>query len=293
MHTFLSLLLIVCLLALVSTKTSALSTEPLKKAAIEPARVLVEAVGINNWLNANYTKMDPRQIQGAREHLHALIDSRVKELYAKAGVLLPKEPDPILAVLYSWAGRLGVYGADPVYTAVRGTYVVKPPPGPQPPDGLTVALQNDMLTIASSAGEWRAAVPYHFFIFALNRAVGPDSKLTESAAISTGSAPHIAPPGYSQATLALVFTNGTDIRSFELEWAERLQVPLQADPIPVGETKYRSRTAYDALNRLHKEVVFVPSRKGAFAILYSGLDGTYQANRPHFLNFLETLELPE
>ena len=293
MHTLRTLLLIVYLLSLVSTKVFALSEEPMKKAAIEPARVLVEAVGINNWLNANHSKMDSGQTQSAREHLHALIDSRVKELYANTGMLLPKEPDQILAILYSWAGRLGVYGADPVYAAVRGNFLVKPPPGPQPPDGLAVGLQNDMLTIASSAGEWRATVPYHFFIFALNSASTSDSKLIETVAISTGSAPDIARPGYSQATIALFFVAGADPKSFEEEWADRLGIPLRAEQRPVGETRYRSRTVYDAQSRLHKEVAFVPSRKGSFAISYSGLDGTYQTNRPHFLNFLEAIQLPE
>ena len=287
------LLAVACIVALASSVALAFSDLPLKKAAIEPARVLVEAVGINNWLTANYTRMDPGQTQGAREHLHALIDSRVKELYAKTGALLPKEPDPVLAMLYSWAGRLGVYGADTVYAALRGTYVVKPPPGPLPPEGLAVELRNDSLTIASSAGAWQASVPYHFFIFTLSSGVGSDSKRTEAAAISTGTAPDLARPGYSQATIAVVFTFGADIKSFEPEWGERMQIPLQGEPIPLGDTKYRSRTAYDERLRLHKEVVFIQSSKGVFAILYSGLDGTYQANRPHFLNFLETFKVTE
>lgn len=176
---------------------------------------------------------------------------------------------------------------------VRGTYPVKPPPGPQPPDDLAVSLESDSLSIVSSVGEWRVTVPFHFFIFALNSAVGPDSKRTQAAVMSTGSAPDVAPPGYSQATLAVFFTSGAEIGSFEPEWAARLQVPLQVEQVPIARTKYRSRTAYDASNRLHKEVVFIPSRKGAFAILYSGLDGTYQTNRPYFLNLLESLKVPE
>jgi len=288
-----SLLAVIGIIFSVSANAFAYAEEPFKTSAIEPARVLVEAVGINNWLNANHSRMSAAQVQGAREHLHALIDSRVKELYAKNGVLVPKEPDPILAMLFAWAGRLGVYGADAVYSAVRGTYIVKPPPGPRPPDGLTLALQNDTLVISSSAGEWQASVPYHFFIFMLSNAAGPDSKRTEVAVISTGSAPDVAPPGYSQATLAVFFTNGAEIRTFEPEWAERLQITLQGEQAPVGQTKYRSRKSYDERTRLHKEVVFVPSRKGAFAILYSGLDGTYQANRPHFVSFLEGIKLPE
>jgi hypothetical protein len=237
--------------------------------------------------------MNPGQIQGAREHLHALIDSRVKELYAKTGVLMPKESDPVLAMLYAWAGRLGVYGADAVYSAVRGTYVVQPPPGPRPPEGLAVGLQGDTLVVSSSAGAWQVSVPYHFFIFALSSGTGLNSKWTEAAIVSTGSATDAAPPGYSQATLAVFFVSGAEIKSFESEWANRLQVSLDADRAVVGRTKYRSLKAYDDRTRLHKEVVFISSRNGAFAILYSGLDGTYQQNRPHFANFLESLKVPE
>lgn len=277
----------------ISADAFAYAEEPFKSPGMEPARVLVEAVGINNWLNQNYSRMTAVQAQGAREHLHALIDSRIKELYATNGVLVPKEPDHVLAMLFSWAGRLGVYGADAVYSAVRGTYPVNPPPAPRPPDGLTIALQNDTLVISSSAGEWQAFVPYHFFIFRLGNARGPDSKRTELAIVSTGSAPDVAPPGYSQATLAVFFTDGADMKTFEPEWAERLQMAMHNEPAPVGQTKYRSRKSYDDQTRLHKEVVFVPSRKGAFVILYSGLDGTYQANRPHFVSFLEAIKLPD
>lgn len=267
--------------------------EPYKASAIDSAQALVEAVGINNWLNANYTRMSPDQVQGAREHLHALVDARVKELYARDGVLLPKKPDPILAMLYAWAGRLGVFGADAVYPALKGSYVVVPPRGPQPPKGLAITLAGDHLVISSSAGQWQASVPFHFFVFVLSSASVPDSGHTEAAAISTGSAPDIARPGYSQATLALFFMQGADIKSFETDWAERLQIPLESEQTPVGQTKFISRRAFDASTRLHKEVVFIPSRKGSFAVLYSGLDGTYQTNRPHFLSFLQALKLPE
>ena len=156
--------------------------------------------------------MGAGQTQGAREHLHALIDSRVKEIYAKNGALMPKEPDPILAMLFAWAGRLGVYGADAVYSAVRGTYIVKPPPGPYPPAGLSLALQNDTLVISSSAGEWQASIRYHFFIFNLSNGTGSESKRTEVAVISTGSARDVAPPGYSQATLAVFLPTARESR---------------------------------------------------------------------------------
>jgi hypothetical protein len=269
------------------------SVEPYKTSAIEPARVLVEAVAINNWLNANHVRMVPSQIQGAREHLHALLDSRVKELYAKNGVLLPKSPDPVLAMLYSWAGRLGVFGADSVYPALKGSYVVNPPPGPKPPDGITVSLEGDSLVVSSSSGPWQAAVPFHYFIFGLQSALAEDSRRTEAFVVSTGSAPDTAPPGYSQATLAVFFTQGADIKAFEAAWSERLQIPVNTKQTSLGEAKYSSRRVFDLAMRLHKEVVFIPSSKGSFVVLYSGLDGTYQLNRPHFLSFLQALKVPE
>lgn len=267
--------------------------QPFQTAAIEPARVVVESVAINSWLNANYSHITAVQTQGAREHLHALIDSRVKELHGRNKTLLPSEPDPLLAMLYSWAGRLGVYGADAVYAAVRGDFPVEPPPGPRPPPGLDVALHGETLVVSSSGGEWRVIVPYHFFIFALSEVIGNDSRHHEAAVISTGSAPVVMRPGYSQATLAIYFTEGADMASFEPEWCERLQIPCRTEQEVVGQTKYRSRKIYDPSVRLHKEVVFVPSRRGAFAIFYAGLDGTYELNRAHYVDFLENLKVAQ
>ncbi|MFN9503113.1 MAG: hypothetical protein ACK57J_00925 [Rubrivivax sp.] len=265
----------------------------MKIEAIEPARAMVEAVRINNWLSANQARMNDMQVKGAREHLHALIDARVKQSYIKSGVLLPNEPDPLLPMLFSWASRLGVYGSDSVYAAVRGAYPVNPPPEPKPPDGFSVQLHGESLRVSSSVGEWQVTVPFHFFIFALNAGPGPDGRRTEAVGISNGSAPDEAPPGYSQATLGLFFVLDADLKTFEGEWAARLQIPVDKDPSVVGETRYRSRVSYDPTFRLHKEMIVVPSQKGAFVILYSGLDGTYQANRPHFLDVLRLLKLPQ
>lgn len=269
------------------------SEAPFKVEAIEPVRALVEAVGFNNWMRENFARMGPGQAQGAREHLHALVDSRVKQAYASGKTLLPATTDPTLALLYSWAGRLGVYGADAVYARVRGGLPITPPAGPSPPANFTLSLKGETLVLSSLTGEWQATVPYHFFIFAIQDAEGVDKRRTEMAITSTGTAPDAAPPGYSQATLALVFVQGADRATFETEWAERLEIPTSAVPTAVEGTGYRSRSAYDPKTRLHRELVVVPSEKGSFAVFYSGLDGTYQANRPHFLDFIRMVKLPQ
>lgn len=268
------------------------AASPFAIEAIEPARALIESVGINNFLGKEHAQLQGGQRQGAREHLHALIDARVKQLYAKNGSLPPPQPDPTLAMLYSWAGRLGVYGADLIYPAVQGTYPLQPPPGPQAPASFKLALVQESLVLSSVAGEWRALMPYHFFIFALDDATAADGRRTEAVAFSTGTAPDAARPGYSQATVLLVFVHGADKSKFEEEWLSRLQIPPNTDLAPVGSTKYQSRSAYDSGTRLHKEFVYVPSEKGGFAVCYSGLDGTYQANRAHFLDFMRLLKLP-
>jgi hypothetical protein len=267
------------------------SDEPLQKPVFDSARVLVESVSINNWLNENHKRLSPQQTQGVRELLHALIDSQVKEIYARDKTILPKKPDPVLASLFAWAGRVGVYGADEIYRVVRGTVPLEPSPDPRLPDGLSVALQGDLLKVTSSAGGWQASVPYHFFIFALSNAVGSDGKRIEAAIISTGSAPDSARPGYSQATLAIFFTPNVKLESFANVWLERFNVAASVPANKIASTSFESRTSYDAGTRLHKEVVFLSSSKGSFVVLYSGLDGTYQWNRPHFINFLASLRL--
>lgn len=269
------------------------SAEPYKTVPMEPARVAVESVSINNWLAANLSRLPPDRTQRVREHLHALIDSRVKELQAQNGVLLPKTPDTLLAMLYSWAGRLGVFGSDAVYAALRTSKSDDIPPGPPPPAGFDIVLNGDTLVVSSTPGGWQASVPFHFFIFALQGGPVTSGQRGEALVVAMGTAPDAAPPGYSQATLAVFYTEGADAKSFEQQWLARLEIPAGAPTALPGQSRYASRTAFDEATRLHKEAVFVTSGKGSFAILYSGLDGTYQVNRPHFLDFMRELRITD
>lgn len=267
------------------------SDEPLQKPVFDSVRVLMESVSVSNWLNENYGHLSAQQTQGVREHLHALIDSRIEEIYQRDKTIHPKEPDPVLALLFAWVGRVGVYGADETYRSVRGRAPMEPPPGPRPPHGLSVALLGDLLKVTSATGGWEASVPYHFFIFNMSNAVGSDGQRVEAAVISTGTTVDSARPGYSQATIAIFFTPGIGLESFTKTWMERFNIAARVPSTQIAPTSFASRTAYDTKTRLHKEVVFLSSSKGAFAVLYSGLDGTYQWNRPHFVNFLTGLKL--
>lgn len=269
------------------------SPEPLEKPVFDVIRVAAEYVKLNNWLIENHQTLTPQQRQGVREHLHVLIDSRVKEIYARDKTILPKDPDPLLAELFSWAGRLGVYGADEAGRSVRGSSALQAASGPRPPAGLELSLQGDQLRVNSASGGWALAVPYHFFIFNLANAVGSDGQRVQAAIISTGSAPDAAPPGYSQATFGVFFTPDAKPDAFSRTWLQRFDIDSGVAPKRIGSTAFESRTVYDAKTRLHKEAVFVPMKKGTLMVLYSGLDGTYQWNRPHFIDLLASLKLDQ
>ena len=266
------------------------SRQPFEIQAVEPARALVESMMINNWLNENLSRISEQQRQGAREHLHALIDAQVKQSFLKRGTLAAPQPEGTLAPLYSWAGRLGVYGADLVYAAVRGTYPAPVLPGPTLPKGLSISLVKEHLALASEFGQWRALIPYYFFVFRVESATAANGKETEVFLISTGTAPDSAPPGYSQATIAVFFEHGRSAE-FEDEWVRRLGFRTDSPVNEIGSTPYKSRVKYDSGMKMHQELVYLQNAKGSFAILYGGLDGTYQANRGHFEDFMRMISV--
>jgi hypothetical protein len=266
------------------------SEAPFQEPVFDQERVLVESVGVNNWLNANYRTLSPEQTRGVREHIHALIDSRMREQYAASRSLVPK-PDPLLAVLFSRAARLGVYGAEDIFRVVRGSSPLQTSSGPALPPGITVALNGEALDLSSS-GKWSVSVPATFFIFDLRTATESQGLTTEAAVIATGTAPDAAPPGYSQATIAVIYTEGSRPSVFSATWLERFGVPQSVLPEGIDGSTFKSRRAYDSTTRLHKEVVFIESSRASMAVLYSGLDGTFQWNRPHFVDFLRNLNVP-
>jgi len=47
----------------------------------------------------------------------------------------------------------------------------------------------------------------------------------------------------------------------------------------------------DRQSKLHTEFASWTEKQGPFAMVYLGIDGTYQWNRPHFLDFLRALQV--
>jgi hypothetical protein len=260
------------------------------KPVYTPAQVATESVAFTDWLEANYTQLTQDQRDAAREHIHALVDSRVREILKRDGRIFPKQADTVLIRLYAWAGRLGVYGADQIYQALGGAAFASGYPGLAVPPGLAIQLVGASLQISSVGGQWQARVPYYYFPFGMQSKPDANGVLQEVVIMATASTPDAKAPGYAQAVVTMVFSKQALTARFEADWLMRLGVGAMAPKRNIGTTSFKSRKTFDEATRLHKEVVFISTDAGAFALTYAGLDGVYQTMRPQFLDFLTQLK---
>jgi hypothetical protein len=84
---------------------------------------------------------------------------------------------------------------------------------------------------------------------------------------------------------AVQTTGATSLSQFDISSETKLE-KLEVKAL-------KSRSTYDEASLLHKELFFWPSEAGSFAVAYLGMDGTYQANRQHFLDFLTQINVPQ
>lgn len=265
------------------------STEPLKSPVFEVAQVAVDSAAFNNWLNSNYSSLTAETMTGPREHLYYLIDSWVSSIYKREGVVLPAKHDLLLQNLFSWSERLGVFGGNLVYNAIKSEKAPSLPLLMPVPDEFALSLKNDMLTVQSTRGGWSVAIPYYFMIWNLSEFDAKDGPRTQLASISTSAAVHQGLDGHSQATLMLLAGPGVDPAEFEAYWRRGLgftgDEPLQDLPID----RLKSRAKFDSAAGLRSEYTTWTTEKGPIIVVYMGMNGTYQSNRPHFLDFVRSL----
>ncbi len=288
----LALAVFACLLraSIASAAMQDYSDKPLREPVFDFASTLTESVRLNNWLLANRESLAPERVQGIRERLHALIDARIKHIYQERQQILPAQPDAILPILFSWTGILGVYGAEQAYSAVRGGYPGTLSGAKPTPSGFKFTREGDMVKLESTAGDWAARFPYYFFVFGLGESAGWTGTWSQGVAISMGTAKIKDAPGYSQATLLIAHTRGVDPALFQTYWRDQFGISATAVREKLGASQIESQRAFDPAAGMHKEVVFLKNANGQIALAYSGLDGTYQWNRPHFLDFVRTFK---
>lgn len=262
------------------------SAAPLKDPVFDYVHVIVDVAKFNNWLNTNYPKMTAKTMKGPREHLYYLIGSYVSALYKKDQVILPKEHDMILQILFSWSEKLGVFGGSLVYNQIKSEKIKSMPVRMKVPGELKLSLKDDLYHLAATSNAWSVKFPYYFMIGAMNNFQATNGMQTQLVAISTGASKDKTKTGHSQATLMFVYAPSSNYKLFSNYWLTLLEIAPDTNPTSLGIKNLKSRITYDKVSLLHKEVTFWPSKSGSFAVIYMGMDGTYQTNRQHFLDFL-------
>lgn len=261
------------------------AVEPYQTAVFDEAKVAVETVVFNNWLNMNLEKLTYEQLKGPREHLYYLIDSRVKHLYAGEKRILPEKSDLILQMLFSWSERLGVFGGNYAYNAVKNSSSPELLPSMKTPNGIVMSMPKDVFNIQSDLG-WAIKFPYNFMVWNVQDFNAIGGSRTQMVAFSTGAAKYNGTLGRSQATLMFLFSPKADLVEFEKYWVEKLALTSDVKPQPLGVNNLQSQHEFNYSKALHTEITSWSNSKGAFVVAYSGNSGTYEANRQHFIDFL-------
>lgn len=265
------------------------SVETLSQSVYDTAEVAVHSAAFNNWLIENHQQLDPDQEKGAREFLYYLIDSHVKGIYAREGQILPKEPDLILQTLFSWSERLGVYGGSYVFNKIRLPSEPEMSVLLHPPPSMAISMQGDLLRIESASKKWGFSVPYYFMPYRVTEFTATNGMPTQFLTISTGAATDSSDDGRSQATLMLIYSPDVDYLEFREFWTEQIGIPTDATQSELDFEELTGKYYYDAATKIHTEALIWQSGPEAFALTYGGVDGTYQWNRQHFLDFLTSL----
>jgi len=267
------------------------SFEPLKDPVFEYAHVVVDVTAFNNWLNANYSKLNAETMKGPREHLYYLLCSYISAIHQRDKVILPKNHDLILEILFSWSERLGVFGGSLVYNKIKREDIKPIPELMKIPDSFSLSLTNDLYSLKTKTNVWSVKFPYYFMVGNMNDFQATNGMKTQLVSISTGASKDNTEAGRSQGTLMLIYSPSNEFESFSSYWLSQFEIHLDSKAISLGVKNLTSRAVFDKTSLLHKEVTLMSSKNGSFAIAFLGMDGTYQANRQHYLDFLNQLQV--
>lgn len=266
------------------------SFEPLNNPVFEYAYVVVDVTAFNNWLNTNYSKLNAETMKGPREHLYYLLCSYISALYERDKVIMPKEHDLILEILFSWSERLGVFGGSLVYNKIKIENKKSMPELMDIPESFTLSLDNDLFLLKAKSNVWSVKFPYYFMVGNMNDYRATNGMETQLVSISTGATKDNTKAGRSQGTLMLIYSPSSEFESFSAYWLSQFGIPVDTKTNELGVNNLKSKSVFDGASLLRKEVTFMSSGNGSYAVAYLGMDGTYQANRQHFLDFLNQLQ---
>jgi len=268
------------------------SFEPLNKPVFDYAHVVVDVVKFNNWLNTNYETLNAETMKGPREHLYYLLSSYISEIYKRDKVILPKEHDLILQILFSWSERLGVYGGSLVYNQIKSEKSEPMPVLMKMPDSFSLSLDKNLYNLKSKTNAWSVKFPYYFMVGNMNDFQATNGMKTQLVTISTGATKDNTKVGRSQGTLMLIYSPSSEFELFSKYWLTQFNIPADAETNELGINNLKSRSILDSASLLHKEITFISTDNGSYAVAYMGMDGTYQASRQHYFDFINQLKIP-
>ena len=264
------------------------TTSTLREPLFDFAETAVHSVKLNNLLNEKFASLDEARKAPVRERLYYLIDSQIKHNFARTQRVLPAGSDLQLAILFSWAEKLGVYGGNLVFNRVKTETMELEPPVLELPPGIRLSLHGDLFELQSDSG-WQVTFPYYFMIGEVRDMTNNDGGRTQLIIISTGAAKDTSKAGRSQATLMLIFSPGATLPDFKSFWQSQIPIRSEDESLPLGVRGLTSQKNFDDKLNLHREMVAWSTPKGACAVVYLGNDGTYQWNRPHFIDFVNAV----
>ena len=273
--------------AVPSTRSATLAQAAAVTAADRPR----EHRQFTTWLRTNASSLPPERAQGVREHLYFLIGSAAQAQFRATGQLFPSRDTLGLAELFDHGTRLNLHGAGLVARALNSAAApdhFAPPVLPSEPMSLSFSAPE--YTLRSARG-WSVRFPYYYMIGMLQVVVPRNGVETESVVLSTLFANHRGAPGQSQATLLLLAAAPTDTSAFFDFWLRTLQLGAadrSGETLIPGGTTYRG---FDTTASMNKELVTLTRGRLAFVLVYTGLSGTFEANRADAWSVLESLSV--
>lgn len=119
-----------------------------------------------------------------------------------------------------------------------------------------------MFVVKAINNSWEIRFPYYFMIDIVTEFTANNGMPTQIFSIATGAAKDNIKTGRSQSTLMFVLSPLNDIEAFKTFWLTQLGIDEDDND------------------------------KGAFLVAYMGMDGAYQTNRQHFLDFMSQINIP-
>ena len=270
------------------------SDAPLRQPPLmSTAEVAVDLTRFNNWLNEKHASVPDERKPVIREHAYLLIDSVLKARQAEGRTEFNDFDKMALTMMLNWATRFRVYGAGLAARAVTvadGRSVVQTIEPLPPPDPFELRLEFPSYVVSSRESPWRLQFPWYFMIWELRRFTAKNGLVTELVTVSTSFAKHKEGDGKSQATLMFMYSPGSECRGFDEHWLGLLgldETGRSKEALLPGAASYSGN---DAVRHMRKELTLSARSDGCAAFALLGIEGTFEANRVSYLDFIRTFD---